>query len=292
MRRRPRLWRELIIGLVTFAIYGVVAGTDWPGRFELATSHARGIFDIERSLHIDVEATLNSWLAQQDSWIRTIANYEYAYTYVLSAFLLLIWLYVRRPEVYRWARTSFVILNLIGISCFAAFPVTPPRLMPKLGFVDTVTAGHTFGSWGSGLVDHANEFAAMPSLHLAWALWVSVVLALISSTWRTQVLSLVHVLVTLFVILATANHYVLDAVGGAVAVWLSVTISDFIGERDLAHPGRRRRLPSVRAAGLRRRRGGRWTEAQPHPITAQRAYAPAGTGHDGDGGEDRAEDAS
>ena len=108
-----------------------------------------------------------------------MANYEYAYTYVLSAFLLLGWLWWRRPDVYRWARTSFVWLNLLGIACFALYPLAPPRLLAGAGFVDTVLRGGTVGSWGSPLVAHANQVAAMPSLHVAWALWVSVVLALV-----------------------------------------------------------------------------------------------------------------
>jgi hypothetical protein len=112
----------------------------------------------------------------------------------------------------------------VGITCFAVFPVMPPRLVADLGFIDTVRIGHTWGSWGSPLVSSANQLAAMPSLHVAWALWVSVVLARMRAGRRAQLLSAVHVAGTTFVIMATANHYLLDAVAGAALVLACVAI--------------------------------------------------------------------
>jgi diacylglycerol O-acyltransferase len=219
-RVRPRLVPELLLGLAIFGLYSIVASLDdelWPA----AARHGRWIFAVERWLHLDIEPALNHWLASHPA-LGTAANYEYASTYVIAAFALLAWLFLRRPDRYRWARTTFVLLNVVGIAIFVAYPVAPPRLLPDLGFVDTVRLGHTWGSWGSPIVAHANQMAAMPSLHIAWALWVSVVLARVSTGRLVQLFSAVHVLVTLFVIMATANHYFLDAVGGALVVWLSV----------------------------------------------------------------------
>jgi diacylglycerol O-acyltransferase len=218
--------RELSLGLVIFALYSIVASLDTVSRLA-AARHGRQIFALERSLHLDIETHLNRWLAPHPA-LATAANYEYATSYVIAAFVLLGWLYLRNPAGYRWARNTFVLLNLIGIGCFAVYPVTPPRLLPELGFVDTVSLGHTWGSWGSPLVAHANQLAAMPSLHIAWAIWVSVVLARVSSGRLVQLASGVHILVTLFVIMATANHYLLDAVGGGLAVWLSVALGRLI----------------------------------------------------------------
>jgi PAP2 superfamily protein/wax ester synthase-like acyl-CoA acyltransferase family protein/uncharacterized protein DUF1298 len=218
---RPRPVGELLLGLAVFALYSVVQALGGAGREAAAERHARSLFHLERALHLDPERSLNHWLARHDG-LAVFANYEYAYTYVLSAFLLLGWVWLRRPDVYRWARTSFVWLNLLGIACFALYPLTPPRLLPGAGFVDTVLEGGTVGSWGSPLVAHANQVAAMPSLHVAWALWVSVVLALVHGGWRSQLLSALHVALTLLVVLATANHWLLDAGGGALAVALGL----------------------------------------------------------------------
>lgn len=216
--------RELAIGLSTFAAYIVVNLV--AERHEPARDNARRLIDLEQSLHLDVEARLNHWLADQ-GWLRVAANYEYAYTYILSAFGLLYWLYRCRPELYRWARRSFVWLNLVAMACFLAWPLAPPRLMvdEPAGYVDTVREGNTVGSWGTPWVDSANTVAAMPSLHLGWALWVSAVLAAIASGWRVQVISALHVAITCWVIVATANHYVLDAVAVVPLVWLCLRLA-------------------------------------------------------------------
>jgi PAP2 superfamily/Wax ester synthase/diacylglycerol acyltransferase catalytic domain/WS/DGAT C-terminal domain len=216
------LWRELLGALGLLGIYAIVAAFD-TRRSDVAEQNGRDVYHLERWLGIDIERALNHWLAPHDL-LRTIANYEYAISYVLGAVGLLVWLYLRHPEAYRWARTSFALVNLLGITCFALYPVMPPRLIADLGFVDTVRLGHTWGSWGSPLVSSANQFAAMPSLHVAWALWVSVVLVRIRAGQLVQLLSAVHVAGTTFVIMATANHYLLDAFAGAALVLACVAI--------------------------------------------------------------------
>jgi diacylglycerol O-acyltransferase len=212
-------WPELLLGLILFGLYSVVEAMHSPARRSAADRHGRDIYDLERLLHLDVEPALNRWLAPHDV-LRTIANYEYAITYVVAAAITLVWLYRRHPDRYREMRNSFLVMNLLGIACFWLYPVTPPRLLAGTHFVDTVLDGHTWGSWGSPLVTHANQLAAMPSLHVAWALWVTVVLAKLKHKRTVQGFSLIHVAVTLFVIMATANHFLLDAAGGALAVWL------------------------------------------------------------------------
>jgi hypothetical protein len=207
------------VGLIVFGVYSFVAGLDWPGREHQAERHGRAVFGLEQRLHLDIEPALNRWLAPHPV-LRVLANYEYASTYLIAAFVLIVWLYLRRPAEYRPARTSFLLLNLGGVACFALYPVTPPRLVPGLDFIDTVRLGHTWGSWGSPMVEHANQLAAMPSLHIAWAVWVSVVLAQVRAGRLVQWLSGLHVLSTVTVIMATANHYLLDAVGGALLVLL------------------------------------------------------------------------
>jgi hypothetical protein len=214
---------ELAIGLAVFAVYLVVSHLGGPGREARAIRHAEAVYGLERDLWLDVEPWFNAQLHPHRTLV-TLANYEYATTYVVSALALLIWLLVRRPEEYRPARNSFVLLNLGAMACFALWPTAPPRLVPGQGFVDTVRLGQTWGSWGSPVGDHANQLAAMPSLHFAWAVWVSAVLARLGNHWWLQVISAVHVLVTFVVIVATGNHYVLDAVAGLVLAALCVAV--------------------------------------------------------------------
>jgi diacylglycerol O-acyltransferase len=222
---RPGWWREIALGLAVFAAYLVVDHLPVAGRGAAADAHGRAVLDLERALHLDVERALNHWLAPHHT-LRTLANYEYATTYVLSAFALLFWVYRRRPGLYRQVRTSFVWVNVLALACFALYPVRPPRTLDGAGFVDTVRLARTWGSWGSSaLVDSANQVAAMPSLHVGWALWVTVVLARLSGRWPVQAVSAVHVLVTLWVIMATGNHWLLDAVGAAVVIWAGTALA-------------------------------------------------------------------
>ena len=218
---RPALLGQLGLGLALFGVYLVVDAIGGASRQQAALRHGRQVFDLEQRLGLDVEHGLNQWLAPHRT-LSTLANYEYATTYILSALALLTWVWVRRPEQWRFARDSFIVLNLIAMATFLLYPTAPPRMLPELGFVDTVSRGHTVGSWGWGLVDTANQVAAMPSLHIGWALWVSVVLARFTVGLRWQLLSAAHVLLTLFVVMATANHYLLDAVAVVVPIMVGV----------------------------------------------------------------------
>ncbi|HJQ47700.1 MAG TPA: phosphatase PAP2 family protein [Amycolatopsis sp.] len=229
-RQRPRWWSEVLAGLAVFGIYLLIEAHPLPVREARALGAGRSILGFERALHLDFELPMNRWLAGQ-TWLRTLANYEYAITYVVSALVLLLWVYRRHPGQYRRVRTSFIWVNVLALACFWLFPVAPPRMLEGAGIVDTVRLGHTWGSWGSPMVDNANQLAAMPSLHVGWALWVSVVLARISGGRLVQGVSAVHVAVTLAVILATGNHYWLDAVGAVVVVAAGVMIADVARQR-------------------------------------------------------------
>ncbi|MEO3829007.1 phosphatase PAP2 family protein [Actinomadura sp. B10D3] len=226
-RARPRVRNELALGLALFVLYSLVTMLPEQAREKAARDHGESLYALERALHLDVEPALNHWLADQPV-LRVLANYEYAITYIASALALLTWLFLRHPERYRTARNAFVMLNLGGLACFALYPVMPPRLMPDLGFIDTVAEGRTWGSWGSPLVEHADRFAAVPSLHMAWTLWVGVELARVNAKRWVQGVNALHIIVTLYVILATANHYLLDAVAAIPFVVVPVYLAERI----------------------------------------------------------------
>ncbi len=225
------LSRELMLGLAVFAYYLVVDAV--PKNHARAAAAGSWLLDAERFLHLDVEERANQWLVGHPT-LTVLFNYEYAYTYVISAFGLLAWVLLRRPELYRRVRRSFVALNLVGITCFLVLPTMPPRLLPDGDFTDTVADHHTWGSWGTGLIDSSNQLAAMPSLHLAWALWVSAVLAALMLGRWAQAISGAHVVLTFAVIVATANHYVLDAAAAVVLVSVAQRIADHTETRTAA----------------------------------------------------------
>jgi len=220
------VWRQVAVGLAVFGYYLLVDALNSPQRRLDADARGQTLERFQHWLHIDFELRMNHWLIQHDV-LAKIANYEYAFVYILTALATFVWLLWWRTDIYRRARTAFVITTVTAITCFWVFPTTPPRMLAHGLYTDTVTNGHTWGSWGSPLVKGANELAAMPSLHMAWALWVSMVLVWAGVKRWVQLLSLLHVVVTLAVILATANHYLVDAV----AAFVLVSIADRIAER-------------------------------------------------------------
>lgn len=214
---RPSLRSQLLLGLSLFALYVVVDSLESPERRAAALAHGHQILHLERWLHLDIEHRLNAGLAPHHL-LSTVANYEYAWTYLLSTMALFVWVWVRHPELWRPLRDAFVVTNLLAILTFWIWPTMPPRLLGA-GYVDTVVRG-TFGSWGTSVVDASNQLAAMPSLHLGWAIFVSYGLARAGVGRVLQLVSAAHVLLTSYVIFATANHYVLDAVAAFVPVGL------------------------------------------------------------------------
>ncbi len=128
-------------------------------------------------------------------------------------------LYWRRPVDYRWARASLGFATLLALVGFWLYPLAPPRLMPTLGIIDTVHGVQDFSKPDYGtLTALTNQYAAMPSLHFGWSLWCGVVIAIVAPKWWMKALGLLHPLFTVSAIVATGNHWVLDAVGGAAVV--------------------------------------------------------------------------
>jgi hypothetical protein len=138
---------------------------------------------------------------------------------------VLVWVYVRHPLNYRATRTALYAANAVAAVVFWLYPLAPPRLLSSPHFIDTVVVYHTWGSWGSGgMAKVSNQFAAMPSLHIGWSLWAGLTLFMLSRRWWIRGLALLYPVVTLMVIIGTANHFVLDAAGGIVVLALGYSI--------------------------------------------------------------------
>jgi membrane-associated phospholipid phosphatase len=125
--------------------------------------------------------------------------------------------YLWFPQLYRSARNSLALTNCVGMLVFVLLPVMPPRLLPHAGFIDSVAVAG-YGIEHGGPVEPA-QFAAMPSLHLAWAMWVAVVLFAMLKGRARRSLVFIYPALTTVAVIATGNHYILDVVAGiAVAV--------------------------------------------------------------------------
>ncbi|MFJ7077200.1 phosphatase PAP2 family protein [Streptomyces sp. NPDC098781] len=209
---RPPLVREFLLVAGLFLVYKF-------GR-QLATGHtgeafrdADRVWDLERALHLPDEASLQNLLLHGDSLVH-LANTYYATVHFPATAAFLVWLYLRRPAHYVWARRVLAAVTAAALVVHLTFPLAPPRMLAATGLIDT---GRMYGPsvYGSPQTDHlSNQFAAMPSLHFGWALMVAVGLIVATrSRWRW--LWLLHPMLTLLVIVGTANHYWLDAIVAA-----------------------------------------------------------------------------
>ena len=250
---RPSLLLELLLIRVCYAAYSSVRTAASGGR-AVAEKHGYQIHSIEKSLHIDIEQWANHTVVRLP-WLERFLGFYYESFHFVVPLAILGVLYVRRPADYRWARGSLGIATLLGLLGFWLYPLAPPRLMPGLGFVDTVHGVQDLSRPDYGAMTAVtNQYAAMPSLHFGWSLWCGVVIAVLAPRWWMKVLGLLHPLFTVSAIVATANHWVLDAVGGATVVAAGFALTYLLS-------GPRRGAASGAAAERTRR------EQVPHPVS-------------------------
>jgi hypothetical protein len=191
----------------------------------VARRRAADVLGLERLTHVDLEAWLNSSLSAVPS-IAVPMSFWYASLHYLVTPAVLAFVFWKHRSDYRTARNALVIGSAIGLTAYVLIPTAPPRLMGS-GYVDTLAQSAAYGWWSghasapAGLGGLTNELAAMPSLHVGWTVWVA------WAMWRYvnrtgRVLSLLYVAGTTLVVIATGNHWLLDAVMGAVVVGIGI----------------------------------------------------------------------
>jgi hypothetical protein len=219
--QRTRWWLEALAIVWLLWVYDAITNLA-PLRLHAALAHAQDLLSLERSLHIDPELALDRWLAAHHTLGLIVSDY-YDNAHFIVTLGVLGWLWWRRADLYRPLRNSLVLVNLLAFLVFWLYPVAPPRMLK--GFTDVVASTHAIGSWHTGaLASHANQLAAMPSLHIAWAAWCTFALWQISRRAWVRVLALMHPAVTAVAVLATGNHFVLDIVGGGLVLAAAMLI--------------------------------------------------------------------
>lgn len=202
------------------------------GRTDEAFRNAARVWDTERTVRLPGEGSVQRLLLHGDTLVHT-ANTYYAAVHFPATALFLIWLYVRRPDHYLWARRVLAVVTGAALALHLAFPLAPPRLLGAAHLIDTGQVyGPTVYRAAPAADTLANQFAAMPSLHFGWALMLA--LGMMAATGsrtpsgivprRWGALWLLHPLLTLLVIVGTANHYWLDAVVAAVLLGAALLV--------------------------------------------------------------------
>jgi hypothetical protein len=233
---RPPLLRELLLVAGLFLVYKF--GRQLAnGHTDEAFDNAHRIWSLERALHLPGEGAVQQPLLNSEGLVH-LANTYYAAVHFPATALFLTWLYLRRPRHYVWSRRVLATLTAAALVLHLAFPLAPPRLLDAAHLVDTAQMyGPSVYGATPATDSMANQFAAMPSLHFGWALMVAVgLMAATRSRWRW--LWLLHPLLTLLVVVGTANHYWLDAIAAAGLLGAALAVVRMPHAGDLLRPRR------------------------------------------------------
>lgn len=214
---RPNLLLELLLIRVGYSLYSHIRAAA-PTSRSLAEGNGSQIHGIEKALGIDIELAVNHAVVNTP-WLEAFFNFYYTSFHFVVPLGILAVLYWRRPKDYRWARASLGLATVLALIGFWLYPLAPPRLMPGMGYVDTVHGVQDLANPSYGAMTAiSNQYAAMPSLHFGWSLWCGIVIIMIAPRGWQKLLGALHPTITVCAIVATANHWVLDAVGGALVV--------------------------------------------------------------------------
>jgi hypothetical protein len=222
IRRRRGRWPGVVTeAALLFGLYGL---WQFAGSFTVmsqagAVSRGRWLWHAERILHLPSETSVQRIFLPHPVLIQAFNLYYDTLHFALLG-VCLIWLYVRHRDAYPAVRNTVALFT--GASLLIQLvPVAPPRLLPGTGLVDTaVRYGQSVYSWHGGF--NADEFSAMPSVHVGWALIVAVAV-ITASRRRWRWLAAGYPLLTLLVVVVTANHFWLDGIVSGLLVALILT---------------------------------------------------------------------
>ncbi|WP_399133721.1 phosphatase PAP2 family protein [Streptomyces sp. Li-HN-5-11] len=230
--RNGRLRRRTELPLIA-VVYVLYSGVRLLIRGEVgdAVSNGLDILHSEQLVHLDPEHWLNRLFAE-DALLGIPADFAYASLHYIVTPAVLVWLWRRHAAHYRMARTWLMVSTLIALVGFTVLPTAPPRLLRGgHGFVDTMAQYSSYGWWGAdasaprGLGHLTNQYAAMPSLHVGWALWCGLILFRFGRRRVVRALGIAYPVVTTLVVLGTANHYLMDTVAGVMVMGIGYALA-------------------------------------------------------------------
>jgi hypothetical protein len=218
---RHTLRVETLLVLGFYGVYesgrGLVAGNR-----ATAVEHARSVASLERALHVFVEAHVQH-AARAVPGLVSVLGLAYLTLHLTVTAGLLLWLHRRRPANFAFVRTTLLVSSVLALVGFMLFPTAPPRLA-GLGITDTVSGRHV--DLNTGLVSSLyNPFAAVPSLHMGYALVVGGAFLTYARQTIVRAVGAAYPLLVLFMIVATGQHFLFDAAAGATVVAFAAVVS-------------------------------------------------------------------
>lgn len=213
--------RQVSLFAVAYFAYRLVRGLV-EGDANEAFAHARDVISIESKLHVFVEPSIQAW-ASSSHFVMVCASWLYVNAQTSITLSALLYLYLRHNRSFYFVRNMFGIAFVIALIGYVVFPTAPPRFMPEWGFIDSVSdvTGVHVSHQSASMTALFNPYAAVPSMHVAFALMVGWPLAKLARHSAVRVLWLTYPFLITFVIIVTANHFIFDALLGALTAGAS-----------------------------------------------------------------------
>jgi hypothetical protein len=212
--------RQVALFMAAYQLYRVVRGlANNTDAANTAFSNARHLIGVEQTLNIFVEPSLQAFASGQQ-WLLDGASWMYINAQTSITLGALAWLYLFRNESFYFVRNMFLVAFGVALIGYAVFPTAPPRFFPEWGFFDAVSDFTGVPQDSVTINELFNPYAAVPSMHVGFALMISVPLARLVRWRAMKIFWALYPLLVVFVIVVTANHFIADAVLGAVAAGL------------------------------------------------------------------------
>lgn len=199
----------VVLFMLYFATRGLVAG-----RAADAFQNAYQLMQLQRWLGISWELTMQSWILQYDSLV-WLLNSIYVYTHMSGLILFALWVFIWHHQRYHEVRNVFLGLLAVGLVIYTLIPLAPPRFFSASGFIDTLAASGSVDYHQEGIEMLYNPYAAMPSLHVGFSVFVGIGVVTIGRRWQHWIIGILFPLLMSIAVVGTGNHFVLDVVAGA-----------------------------------------------------------------------------
>lgn len=214
--KRPRWWKEVVFCLGLYAIYSAIRNINGANiSIEAAERHAIDVVTLQNRLGMISELRVQDLFIDHTWFIKTL-NVYYGTAHFIVTIGVLVWLYLHQTDRYIHWRNVIYATTAMALVGYTLYPLAPPRLLEGYGFVDTLQVIGGLWSFEDGPVAQvSNQYAAMPSLHVAWSLWCALaVMPILKHSW-SRIAIACYPAFTILTIVVTANHYWMDVIGGA-----------------------------------------------------------------------------
>ena len=244
--------RQVLLFMAAYQLYRLTRGlVNHPEAATVAFQNARDLIGIERSLNLFVEPSIQAFTSGQQ-WLLDAASWMYINAQTSVTVGALAWLYLFRNPSFYFVRNMFLVAFGIALIGYSVFPTAPPRFFPEYGFFDAVSDFTGIAQDSVTVNNLFNPYAAVPSMHVAFALMIGIPLARLVKWRALKIFWATYPLIVVFVIVATANHFIADAVLGALVAGIG----------------------ALAATALARARPRVWTFQPPAVVTSNATAAP------------------